>query len=270
MSSQESSSRVEPSQPGESGRHRRRWIIATVVSVFVAGATAFAAGLGSDLADSVNSSSPPLLSYSDEEVEAGCGPGVFLPALSMKAELKKRPQITDWREVQKLPGAAFVGTSTVEVSIQGESERPVTLTGIDFNVARQPRPKGAIVGNQCGGPRPARAIKADLDVVPPQVVESNSNPQAFLGEGAGGLGQSRTIQFPWTVTLTDPLLLLVMATTESQCYCTWSAEIPWVSGNERGTLKVDNDGDGYRLVSEHGLPMYLPIFDHWEYFPPSS
>jgi glycosyltransferase involved in cell wall biosynthesis len=37
------------------------------------------------------------------------------------------------------------------------------------------------------------------------------------------------ITFPWTVSLTDPLLLYVVAIAEF-CACKWSAEIPWVSG----------------------------------------
>jgi hypothetical protein len=188
----------------------------------------------------------------------------------MKAELRQRPPITKWKVVQQRPGAALTDRSTVEVSIQGESERPVTLTGINFEVVRRPRPPGAVVANQCGGPRPARAIEVSLDEEPPRVMESNANPQAFLGEGAGGRHSSRPIRFPWTVSLTDPLLLLLIATTDSSCYCSWSAEIPWVSGAQRGAIRVDNEGQGYKVVSSRGLPSYLPYFHRWEYFPPAS
>ena len=77
--------------------------------------------------------------------------------------------------------------------------------------------------------------------------------------GSNGERITRPIRFPWTVSLTDPLLLDVIATTSS-CYCVWSAEIPWVSGAHRGTIRIDNHGDGYRLVGTNGLTSYYPDF----------
>lgn len=76
----------------------------------------------------------------------------------------------------------------------------------------------------------------------------------------------RPVRFPWTVSLTDPLLLDIIATTES-CYCEWNAEIPWVSGAERGTIVIDNDGDGYRVSAEAGLDSYVPTVEGWRRYP---
>lgn len=249
-------------------RRRGLKLAAGVVGgIALAALTGFASGLGSRVVDKLDSG-PPLVTASDTEAEAACGPYVFLPSSSLRSELSVRPPITDWRTVQELPGAAYADTSIVEVSILGGSDRPVTLTGIRFFVTRRERPGGALIINQCGGPRPARALQVDLDAEPPQIVASNVNPDAWVGEG--GIHRSRPIVFPWTVSLKDPLLLLLIGTVRSECLCIWRAEIPWVSGSERGTISVDNQGRGYRVVSSNGLSQYLPVFHRWQQFPPQS
>ncbi|HMI80899.1 MAG TPA: hypothetical protein VK480_03840, partial [Solirubrobacterales bacterium] len=84
---------------------------------------------------------------------------------------------------------------------------------------------------------------------------------------SGGLAGSPTppIAFPWTVSLTDPLLLYVVASADS-CYCIWRAEIPWVSGSERGTIKIDNGGEGFAVVGAEGVPHYTLGAGGWELF----
>ncbi len=145
----------------------------------------------------------------------------------------------------------------VNVSIQGESIRPVTLTGIQFHVQREPRPPGALFVDPCGGPTTGRAIVFSVDQGPPEILESNVLPNVYLGSAAyGGTpdaeGETKPIRFPWTVSLTDPLLLKLIAITKSSCYCSWTAEIPWVSGSKQGIIQVDNEGEGYRLTGSRG------------------
>ncbi len=79
----------------------------------------------------------------------------------------------------------------------------------------------------------------------------------MIGSELSDRGQPTPIRFPWTVSLTDPLLLFVVAETKS-CYCEWSAHIPWVSGSQRGTILVDERGGGFRVVGEGGFDQYLP------------
>jgi hypothetical protein len=175
-----------------------------------------------------------------------------------------------WESLAGRPQAALVGFDTVEVSVQGESNRAITLTGIEFEVARQPIPPGDSFAKPCGGPGIGRSISVDLDRNPPQILSSNRDPKAMTGSELNGRGEPTPIHFPWTVSLTDPLLLYVIAETKS-CYCEWSARIPWVSGDQRGTIDVDEENHGLRVVGENGYPHFLPAFEsshplRWEQF----
>ncbi len=255
-------------------RRRRRWLIGVIGSVILAGATAFVTGLGSKVADNVASSSPPLVSSYASEERAGCGPSVFLPLRSVRSALAEPPSDESLLHMQSLPGFAFADQGRVNVSIQGETERPVTLTNIYFHVNRRPRPEGALFYDPCGGPTMGRLIVFDLDREPPRVVESNALSHVPLGSvGADGRPLTKPIRFPWTVSLTDPLLLALIGTVKSGCYCTWTAEIPWVSGGQHGKIEVDNGGAGYSVVSSHGLRSYGPALEganHWREQPPDA
>jgi hypothetical protein len=250
--------------PEPASKRHSRLILGTVATIVIAGATAFATGLGSNLADDVSAPSKPLLSWSAMEETAGCGwnSEVYLPRTAAARGSKLKPEPEDLQVFQRAPEAAMAGTQRVNVSIQGESERPVTLLGINFHVHRSPQPPGAIFVSPCGGPTVGRTIVFSLDSDPPRITESNDSSNRPLGEIEGaGTSLNHPIRFPWTVSLTDPLLLILLAKLEGSCLCTWTAEIPWVSGKEQGIISIDNGGDGYRMVSSHGLDFYTPGTD---------
>ena len=73
------------------------------------------------------------------------------------------------------------------------------------------------------------------------------------------------ITFPWTVSLTDPLLLYVVARANF-CDCTWSAEIPWVSGGQSGTIEIDDHGEPFRVIGEEALDGYTIGEDGWRLY----
>jgi hypothetical protein len=249
-------------------KRRRAWVLSVTGAVLLAAVTAFASGLGSKLADSIGSDQP-LLSYSTELLSSKCRGGEFVPRSALEAVIGPGSKYA-WENLERQPGAAQANVNPVQVSIQGESARTITLTGIEFHVTRKRRPLGASFSGQCGDAFVGRAMEVDLDASPPRVVDSNATEAAALGaRGPKGERPYKPIRFPWTVSLTDPLLLELLATTSS-CYCTWSAEIPWVSGGSRGTIDVDNEGEGYTVVGTEGLPIYAPSVDHWQRYEPFS
>jgi hypothetical protein len=251
------------------GRKRRwGWILTGVAAVLLAAGTAFAGDLGSKLADAVSSGDSALVSYSAAEIASQCIGGEFVPRQSLATIL--RDESHDWDLIERQPGAAQLGRDPVQVSVQGESARTITLTGIDFHVTHHSRPAGVAFSGQCGGPFVGRALEVDLDADPPRIVDSVASEEGMLGSrGLHGERLYRPVRFPWTVSLTDPLLLDIIATTES-CYCEWSAEIPWVSGAESGTIAIDNDGRGYRVTGDAGLTGYIPTPDGWRRYPSSQ
>jgi hypothetical protein len=254
-------------------QRRMRRIAATVLSIVLAGVTAFVTGLASKLANELGSSSPALVSWGAKVETAGCGWNgeVFLPRRAAERARDLPPSSEDFPKLQREPGSALADTERVNVSIQGETARTITLTGIYFHVKRRPRPPGAVFVDACGSATEGRAIVFDLDQDPPKVIESNALLHVPLGSSEGdGKPLTRPIRFPWTVSMTDPLLLTLLGKTKSSCYCIWTAEIPWVSGNRHGDIKLDNEGRGFRTVGSHGLLFYSPGEDDWTAFPSSS
>lgn len=250
-------------------RATKKWLLTAGAAVVLAGATAFASGLGQKLADAVSSRNPSLLSYSVTTLESRCIAGEFVPQRSIPAVLDKT-SIESWEAVEDAPGAAPIRPAVVQVSIQGESTRTVTLTGLSIDVKRKIRPPGAAFSGQCGGPFVGRAIEVDLDQDPPKVVDSVADKDGMLGSrGMHGERLYRMIRFPWTVSVTDPLLLEVHATTDS-CFCEWSAEIPWVSGSQRGIIHIDDEGSPLTVTTGSNLPIYVPFATGWKRFSASS
>lgn len=245
---------AEPSGNAEPTGSRRAWKFAGVLAtaLLVAMVTAIGTGLGSGVLDLFGGGDeePDPISYSASEQISECGTALFIPAKQV-SRARSSP-IVDWEAFQKAHGGAVAGGSVVQVSIQGESARTVTLTGIDFMVKRRPRPPGAILSKPCGDSIYGRYVRADLDRQPVAVTGSADDPKAQVDEVSGAtLGSYKPITFPWTVSLTDPLLLQIIASTK-RCSCTWRAEIPWSSGEQTGEISIDNGGSGYTVVGIEG------------------
>lgn len=231
--------------------------VGLVLTGFLTAIGIWLANRGTDAIDSAGS--PALVSASVAQVKDLClGGPLFFPAAEAKTVLAEPPP-EEPADLFELPGVRSVDGGTVEVSIQGESQRTITLTGIEFTVEPRPRPSGGVtVHAQCGGAGVGYTIQVDLDSNPPRITDA-----LFAMPGK----TTRPITFPWRVSLSDPLLLYVSAHSRT-CNCEWSARIPWVSGSQRGVIAIDDDGHGFPVVSGEGLPIYLATKEGW--VPPSS
>jgi hypothetical protein len=238
---------------------KRRWFTplktgaGSVAVAVIAGIILLAIQQFSDPENGADRPAEPL-SYSLSPVEdEPCNGGrAFVPEPAGRQVLEEGPP-RNWSDLFRYPGAAFAGGSTVEVSVQGESQRTVTLTGVHVEVKDLgPRPSGRVFGGQCGGGATGRYLQIDLDSKPPRLV----NAQSIFP------GRFRPITFPWNVSLTDPLLLYVSASTQ-KCFCEWRAEIPWVSGSKRGVIMIGTPGEGFRVTGYGGLPSYYFTESGW-------
>lgn len=251
--------------PADEGRTsgRRAWKLvgALATALLVAMAGAIGTGLGSEVLDLFRGDEEKRdpISYSATEQIQECGTHLFLPekqarGLISGATPTPRP-IGDWEAFRSSNGGRVADESVVQVSIQGESSRTVTLTGIHFTADRRPRPPGAIFLQPCGDAIHGRYVVADLDRQPVEVSGTADDPKAVLdpvNPVSGAAGSSfKPISFPWTVSVTDPLLLQVVASTK-RCSCTWRAEIAWSSGEQTGVIPIDSDGSGYTVVGSLG------------------
>jgi hypothetical protein len=223
-----------------------------VATLLLAFATALGTGLGTEILDDLFGGQ--VVSASSEAEVYGCGTTLFFTAPQAREILEEPPpDPKDWASFKDGFGGAVTPYASVLVSIQGETSRPITLTRIAItSVDRKRRRAGATFTNPCGGPLTGRQIVFDLDRPGEPVVDSAEAPDAILGANDSSGRPYKPIRLPWTVSLEDPLLLRIIARTE-RCDCTWSATIDWRSGDKSGEIRVDNGGDGYRVVGLAGL-----------------
>jgi hypothetical protein len=252
---------------GKSSRKRALAVGGTIATAaVVAFSEAVGGGLGSAVLDLFRSD-PPLVTSSASEEVYECGTQLFVEDPQASRIASAPVADTEWTAFKRTNRAVVADRSTVEISIQGESERTITLTGVDIEVDRRPRPAGAVFSNPCGDAIRGRALKVDLDRRPPVVVASVDDPEGIV-DAVDENGQSpyRPMRFPYTVSLTDPLLLRIVAETE-RCLCTWRAAIRWRSGGESGRLQIDADGRGYTVAGLDGAPSFTNSGDRgWQRF----
>lgn len=261
-----------PSKDSESARatlasrRRRKWIAAVATAVLVAVLAGVATNLGEKAVDAIPDDGPALISFGVEEINGGeCGGISYQPASNAKATLGEPPpyEADEWTAFHARTESVPAETSLVQVSIQGESARAITLTGISFDVIRGRREPGSTFAAACGDPLTGRGIAVDLETRPPEVVASSENLEGFVESGGEPGSGTSPISFPWTVSLTDPLLLFVVAYA-SRCDCRWTAEIPWVSGSEKGVIRIDDEGDPFHVVGTDGLAAYNSGGEIWK------
>ena len=254
-------------QEGKSESPRRRAqkrVLGAAAAVCLATVTTIVSGLGAKAVDSLTSGDAPLLSYSVEEQGFECGSTTFLPGRKAEKTRAGAPP-TDWEAFQNQPGAVFANSDVVQVSIQGESARKITLTGIRFSAKQEGRPSGATFSAPCGGPVVGKGVLVDVESNPPHVVTSSKSTKKALEPVGLSSSNTEPLTLPWAVSIEDPLLLYIVATAKS-CYCTWTAEIHWTSGGEHGAINVDNGGDGNSVVGGEGLPGFTAGNGSWTRF----
>jgi hypothetical protein len=173
---------AEPS----SSRRALKFLGVLGTALLVAMATAIGTGLGSDVLDLFgdNDDEGDPISYSASEQINGCGTHLFFPeeqARGLVSGATPTPSpIPDWEAFRSANGGLVADESVVQVSIQGESSRTVTLTGIDFTVDAQPRPPGSTFLQPCGDAIYGRYVVADLDREPIVVSGTAEDPEAVL------------------------------------------------------------------------------------------
>ena len=244
---------------------RRKWLLGVGSAVLIAVLTATVTGLGEKVINAVFPPSPSqLLSYGMEELGDECGVSTYLPTRVAAATINSAPpySVEDWARFRHRAGAAYAGSDLVQVSIQGESARKITLLGIDFEVLRRKRTAGMTFSAACGDALRGRGLQVDLDAEPPRILSSSETTEGIVTAASSESADTSPISFPWAVSVTDPLLLYVLATSHS-CDCVWTARIPWVSGSKKGIIRIDNGGDGYRVVGSDGLAGYSSTGTSW-------
>lgn len=228
-----------------------KWLFTLVVpGVFVAWLSGFGEWVQAKLSDE------PTVSYSATFPRGQCETFV-VPRMGDDIGAAPEPvDLVEWAVSRDGAQGATSDTSgagfgQVLVTLTGYEARPVTVTGIEFEVVERADPLvGTVVANECGGSTEARFAEVDLDESPPAIVESSADAVILSAEM-----ETTPLRFPYTITGSETESLLIIARTQQ--YVEWRARILWSNGESDGVLVVDNDGEPFRVTAPVENNTYL-------------
>lgn len=146
-------------------------------------------------------------------------------------------------------GAVPAGHLRLQVTVQGDGDRPVVLHALRVHVTgtrKAPGGKAYTMGAGCGGDLAPASFAVDLDA---------PAPNAKAVPGHEGNVATRATDFPYKVSADDPEVLNVDAATVAQDV-DWYLELVWSSGDRQGTTRVDDHGRPFRTAGMRGAERY--------------
>ncbi|MGR6968234.1 helix-turn-helix domain-containing protein [Streptomyces cynarae] len=190
----------------------------------------------------------PLAWTADSQIwQGGCGHDYVIQ--KKPTQVPPPPEQQDAGAWAATQGAVHGGQTMVQISVQGKSSTAVVLEALRVRVVSRGTP---VTGNAyameqgCGGDLTPRDFSVNLDV---------NRPIAHARPGNDSGKPLPAVQFPYRVSVEDPEVLLVTATTKAYD-CNWYLELDWSSQGRTGTLRIDDHGRPFRTSSTKGLPRY--------------
>ncbi|MFD7278303.1 helix-turn-helix domain-containing protein [Streptomyces sp. NPDC059862] len=148
------------------------------------------------------------------------------------------PDARGW--VSALGGVAG-GQQMLALTVQGTGKATVVLEELHVRVVEKSAPlawNDFEMGVGCGGGVETTAFGVDLDAGRPAL-----SPKA---------GQR---DFPYKVSESDPEVFYIFADARAH-NVSWYLELDWSSGDQRGTVRVDDNGKPFRTSGNAGRPAY--------------
>jgi hypothetical protein len=148
-------------------------------------------------------------------------------------------------------GGVDANFTEVRVTVTGSSTEPVILHDLRINVTDRGPPLGGTYVVLGGGDiTPVRWLMVDLDASPPEITESvDGRPiLADLYPKKYEEQPEDPVTFPYKVSATEPEVFYLVAETK-RCYCEWTAELLWTTGESEGSTIIDDDGKPFRTTS---------------------
>jgi hypothetical protein len=148
------------------------------------------------------------------------------------------PDARGW--VTALGGVAG-GQQMFALTVQGTGKATVVLEDLQVRVVEKSAPltwNDFAMGVGCGGDVNTAAFEVNLDAGRPAVA-----PKA---------GQR---DFPYKVSESDPEVFYVFADARAH-NVSWYLELDWSSGDQHGTVRIDDNGKPFRTSGNVGRPAY--------------
>jgi hypothetical protein len=219
-----------------------------MAAAVTASLTAWLTGLPSQVTGALSSgSSPVLVSVQHLPGQSdGCGDWIVNKSPQDLTPMPSNPDLSTQENWIYNNDAADTKSTWLEVTVQGQSSRPVVLTDLQFIVVHRnygPIP-GALVGNACGGPIIGRFIEVDLSKQPVRIIASYKDQMPSPNEPAWDL---KPVIFPYTVSATDAEEFMIIADA-NQCDCEWYAELSWSANGKNGESIINDQGRPFRTA----------------------
>ncbi|MGW1956079.1 helix-turn-helix domain-containing protein [Streptomyces sp. NPDC001920] len=148
------------------------------------------------------------------------------------------PDARGW--VHALGGVA-AGQQMLALNVQGTGAATVVLDDLHVRVVEKSEPlawNDFEMGVGCGGGVETTAFEVDLDAGRPAL-----SPKA---------GQR---DFPYRVSESDPEVFYIFADARAH-NVSWYLELDWSSGDQQGTVRIDDHGKPFRTSGNVGRPAY--------------
>ncbi|GDY61061.1 hypothetical protein SAV14893_004540 [Streptomyces avermitilis] len=221
---------------------RRHWKAGTAVlsALFVATASPLIYdAIKSGTSAIVEGDRPPFAwtTQVDSPEDAGCKSYVFDSDAKMSAPSPNE----DWQVWATRQGGTAANLTTIRLTLQGRSASSVVLHGLRVDVESKSRPKGSVydLGLSCGG-LTSRNFDINLD-----------DPEVAPASRAGDDG-TPAARFPYRISSTEPEVFLVHARTEN-CDCRFHLNLDWTSGDRKGTLRIGDGKNAFRVIGTQRL-----------------
>ena len=170
-----------------------------------------------------------------------CPGGSFVVPASLIDELPASSAL-DSRWVREHGG--FDDSPDYLLTVQGTGATAAVLHSLRVvDVERGAEPTEPIALTRClgGGDVEPRRFEVDLDAPQPTV-------NALAGDlDIPGDGGDPAVTFPYSVDAGDPEVFWVTV-ANSDCYCSFALELAWTSGGDRGTTRIELDGDAFTVA----------------------
>ncbi|MER6999941.1 helix-turn-helix transcriptional regulator [Streptomyces sp. NPDC000410] len=154
--------------------------------------------------------------------------------------------------------AVRAGTMQLQLTVTGNTERAVLLNDVHVRVVGRNAPldwEAYSMGTGCGSGITPQTFDIDLDSARP-----TTKPVA----GQDGDIVVPAKDFPYQVSTRDPQVLNLNVHTEGH-EVLWYLELDWNSGDQKGTIRVDDGGKPFRTSAfdEPKLRYYWPEKAEW-------
>jgi hypothetical protein len=193
---------------------------------------------------------------------AGCGHRYLVDRPPARVPAPPSPQ--DAGQWATGLGAVHGGSTIVEAIVRGEGSGAVVVEALYVRITEREQPldwPAYEMSMGCGGSLTPAAFTVALDAGRPL-----ARPRGgFDGEsGEAGIALPAP-ELPYQVTQNEPLVLRVEAAAED-CDCRWFLELEWSSGAERGTLRIDDNGEPFRTsgIPSEAVHVYPHGSGGWE------